>query len=112
LGRDGSNPAAPFCHHRSGQQSLALIRGGRRPEAIDPRLRRSSAPFSFESLRSKSARVDRPRTRAAAIFDDSFATIAGRAAMIAVTARHVVKITGLKGCSSPGGIADDRGWFA
>jgi len=47
-----------------------------------------------------------------AVFDDSFATIAGSAAIIAVMARHVVKITGLRGRSSPGGIADDRGWFA
>jgi hypothetical protein len=66
----------------------------------------------FADCRSESARVDRLRARSAAGFDDSFAAVAGRAAVIAVMAGDVVIIARLRRRRSPRAIADDGDWLA
>jgi hypothetical protein len=71
---------------------------------------------SAKGLRSDAAQVDGARTRAAAVFDDSFAAVFGRTAVVAVIAAGVVPVAGprRRGWRSPKlrGIADDRGCLA
>ena len=51
-------------------------------------------------------------SRAAARFRQAFATIAGRTAVIAVMACHVVPVTGLGRRRRPHGVNNDGGWLA
>jgi hypothetical protein len=89
MGRDGSNPAAPFI------------------------LMMSVLVMSFGSVRSEAEEIDRMRARAAAALDDSLAAVGGRAAVITVMTGDVVPVAGLRRCvRSDGGIADDLGWLA
>jgi hypothetical protein len=60
---------------------------------------------------SETAGVDRSRARAAAGFDDLFAAIDRRAAVVAVMAAAIMQI-GLRRYRSPRAIADDGGWLA
>ena len=87
LGRDGSNPAAPFL--------LGVC-------------------FARNYQRSETAEID--EAPAAAVLDDALAAIDGRTAVVAMMSGDVVPIARLRRCrlwcAQSGGIADDRGWLA
>ena len=73
--------------------------------AIGKRLNRSAA-------RSEAAEIDRARSRAMAALDDSFATIGGRTAVVAMVAGDIVSIAGLRRCGGTRAASLMIGWLA